>query len=48
MSIEANKALYRRWIDDVVSGRKLALADELLATDYVLHFPGMPSPLDRA
>jgi predicted ester cyclase len=48
MSLEANKALYRRWFEDVVSGRNLALADELLADEYVLHFPGMPGPLDRA
>jgi ketosteroid isomerase-like protein len=46
MSTEANKTLYRRWFEEVVTGRNLALADELLAADYVLHFPGMP-PLDR-
>jgi len=47
MSTEANKALYRRWFDEVVSDRNLGLADELLAADYVLHFPGLPQPLDR-
>jgi steroid delta-isomerase-like uncharacterized protein len=39
--------LYRRWFEEVVSGGELALADELLADDYVLHFPGMPGPVDR-
>jgi steroid delta-isomerase-like uncharacterized protein len=47
MSTDANKRLYRRWFEEVVTGRNLALADELLADDYVLHFPGMPQPLDR-
>jgi steroid delta-isomerase-like uncharacterized protein len=47
MANEANKTLYRRWFEEVVTGRNLALADELLAADYVLHFPGLPAPLDR-
>jgi len=47
MSTETNKALYRRWFEEVVTGRNVALADELLADDYVMHFPGMPGPLDR-
>jgi steroid delta-isomerase-like uncharacterized protein len=47
MSTQANKAIYRRWFEEVVTGRNLALADELLAADYALHFPGMPAPLDR-
>jgi steroid delta-isomerase-like uncharacterized protein len=38
--------IYRRWFEEVVSG-DLALADELLAPGYRLHFPGMPEPLDR-
>jgi predicted ester cyclase len=41
------KALYRRWFDDVVSRGDLAAADEILAHDYRLHFPGMPGPVDR-
>ena len=43
---EENKAIYRRWFEEVVTGRNLALADELLAPDYVLHFPGLPAPVD--
>jgi steroid delta-isomerase-like uncharacterized protein len=46
MSIADNKTLFLRWFEDVVNQRKLELMDELLAEDYVLHFPGMPV-LDR-
>jgi steroid delta-isomerase-like uncharacterized protein len=46
-SAQENKALYRRWFEDVVSRRDAALAGELLAPDYRLHFPGLPRPLDR-
>lgn len=46
MSTEENKTLYRRWFEEVVSGGNLELADELLSPDYVLHFPGVPGPLD--
>jgi steroid delta-isomerase-like uncharacterized protein len=42
-----NKALYRRWFSDVVSRGDLAAAEEILAPDYRLHFPGMPGPVDR-
>jgi hypothetical protein len=47
MSTQAHKALYRRWFEEVVTGRNVALADDLLADNYVMHFPGMPRPLDR-
>jgi steroid delta-isomerase-like uncharacterized protein len=47
VSVEENKQLYRRWFEDVVTKGDLALADELLAADYVLHFPGIPEPVDR-
>jgi len=46
MSVEENKVIYRRWFEEVVTGRNLALAEELLAPDYVLHFPGLPGPVD--
>lgn len=42
-----NKAVYRRWFTDVVSRGDLAAAQEMLAPDYRLHFPGMPGPVDR-
>jgi len=44
--LEENKALYRRWFDEVVNKRDLAVADEVLDHGYVLHFPGMPEPVD--
>jgi predicted ester cyclase len=47
MSTEDNKALYRRWFEEVVSAGNLTVADELLAPNYVLHFPGMPGPVDH-
>jgi steroid delta-isomerase-like uncharacterized protein len=47
MPTNDNKALYRRWFDEVVNGGDLALADQLLASDYALHFPGFPAPVDR-
>jgi steroid delta-isomerase-like uncharacterized protein len=46
-STEENKALYRRWFEEVVTGGDLELADGLLASDYVMHFPGSPAPVDR-
>lgn len=47
MSREENKALYRSWFEEVVNAGNLERADQLLAPDYVLHFPGLPAPLDR-
>jgi steroid delta-isomerase-like uncharacterized protein len=46
-SVQANKQLYRRWFEEVVTGGDVALADELLEPGYRLHFPGAPQPLDR-
>ena len=46
-SIESNKAVYLRWFEEVVKGADLALAEALLAPDYVFHFPGAPAPLGR-
>jgi steroid delta-isomerase-like uncharacterized protein len=45
--LDESKALYRRWFEDVVSEGDLALADELLADDYMMHFPGIDQPVDR-
>lgn len=48
MTTEENKALVRRWFEEVVSQGNLALADELLGgPDYIIHFPGSPEPIDR-
>ena len=46
MSLEENKAIYRRWFEEVVSGGDIALADDLLAPGYRMHFPGFPEPVD--
>lgn len=35
MGVEENKAVVRRFIENVVSGRDVSVADEVLAPDYV-------------
>ncbi len=42
MSPEENKAVVRRFLEEVFGGGNLELADELFAPDYVLHDPGVP------
>ena len=39
MSTKQNKETVRRVIDEIVNEGKLALADEVLANDYIYHFP---------
>ena len=39
MSAEENKEIVRRVIDEIVNKGELSLADEVLASDYVYHFP---------
>ena len=34
---EQNKALYRRFVDEVVNKRNLAVIDELMTPDYIEH-----------
>ena len=41
MSAAANKALVRRFVEQVISQGNLAVVDELVAGDYVYHGPGM-------
>jgi len=41
MSLEANKALVRRWFEETDKGR-LGIIDELCASDYVDHSPPLP------
>ncbi len=45
MSIENNKALVRRFYDEVMNQGNLDLIDELVAPDFVEHqvFPGLPT-----
>jgi predicted ester cyclase len=45
MSSEANKALYRRFVEEVMSRGNIAAIDELMAADFVEHeylAPGIP------
>ena len=45
MSTEANKALVRRWVDEVLNVRDVSeqsRAYQLVAADFVGHFPGQP------
>ena len=44
MSIEENKAIVRRWSEELWSEGKLEVADEIVAADYVRHDPGDPFP----
>jgi steroid delta-isomerase-like uncharacterized protein len=47
MTIEqqtANKAAARRWSEDLWGRGDLAVADEIIAADYVRHDPGDPFP----
>jgi len=39
---EGNKALVRRWLDEVLSQGNLWRVDELFAPNYVLHDPSFP------
>ena len=37
-----NKAVVRRFIDEIVNDGNYEVADELMASEYVRHDPGMP------
>ena len=36
---EANKAIFRRYFEDVLNAGRIDLIDELIAPDYVSHYP---------
>ena len=40
MSVEENKAIERRFWEEIYNGRNVDLIDELFATNYVLHGSG--------
>jgi steroid delta-isomerase-like uncharacterized protein len=42
MSSEENKAIARRWSEELWSKGELAVADEIVAPNYVRHDPGDP------
>lgn len=44
MSIEQNKATARRWSEELWGRGNLAVADEIIAPDYIRHDPGDPFP----
>ena len=46
---EENKALYRKFVDEVINKKNLAAIDELMASDYIEHDempPGMASGVE--
>src|SRR5919199_2849531 len=42
LSAEENKAVTRRFLEEVFTAGNLKLVDELFAPDYVLHDPSVP------
>src|SRR2546422_5450485 len=42
MGSEENKAIIRRFVEEIPNIGNMAAADELLADGFVLHFPNMP------
>ncbi|MGI5940465.1 MAG: ester cyclase [Thermoleophilia bacterium] len=47
MSIEHNKEVARRFIDEIVNAQQMDVADELLHPEYILYFPGASRPILR-
>ena len=47
MSIEENKAIARRWSDEIWSKGNLAAIDELIASDFVFNYPSAGVAPDR-
>ena len=48
MATEDNKALAKRWLEEVWNQGDLSLVDELIAANYVLHDPTRPGLRGRA
>jgi steroid delta-isomerase-like uncharacterized protein len=44
ITVEQNKAIARRWSEELWGQGNLAVADEIIAPDYVRHDPGDPFP----
>jgi steroid delta-isomerase-like uncharacterized protein len=44
MTLEQNKATVRRWSEELWSQGNLAVADEIIAPEYLRHDPGDPFP----
>src|SRR3990172_10163106 len=47
MSVEENKVIVRRLMEEVWNKENLAITDELFATSFVSYLPGSPDPLNR-
>ena len=47
MGTEENKAIIRRFVEEIPNMGNLAAADELMAGGFTLHFPNMP-PIEGA
>jgi hypothetical protein len=47
-TIEQNKATVRRWSEELWGRGNLAVADEIIAADYIRHDPGDPFPGPRS
>ena len=45
MSIESNKAIVRRYFEEVVDKRKLEILDEIVSMDCVIHRPEASEPI---
>jgi len=48
MGAEANKALYRRWLDEIWTDGSISSAEEILAEDLLDHTPMRDQPSGRA
>jgi steroid delta-isomerase-like uncharacterized protein len=46
VSIEENKAIVRRFMEELLSTDNLSVADEILAPDFRFYFAGSPNPMD--
>lgn len=46
MGVEENKAIVRRFFDEVMNAHDAAAVDQILAPNFINHFAGMP-PADR-
>ena len=46
MSAEENKAVVRRFFEELLSTDNLALAGEILSPDFRFYFAGSPNPMD--
>jgi predicted ester cyclase len=46
MSVEENKAVVRRFFEELLSTDNLAMADEILSPGFRFYFAGSPDPMD--